>query len=124
MKNKLFLFASLLVMTIVSSCGKYDDGPALSLRTKTARLVGDWTLDSYAGQTSAGSIKMSITKGGAVTTSTSFGTYTGTWKWASSKEEVIFSNTTGDVTAKITRLANKELWYTDDNGDLYKWKQD
>jgi hypothetical protein len=124
MKNKLFLFASLLVMTIVSSCGKYEDGPAFSLRSRTARLQGDWTLEEYAGQAASGSIKMTINKDGSYTSSSSFGSYTGTWKWTSSDEKVVFSSVLGDQTTTVTRLANKEFWYTDDNGDLYKWKQD
>jgi hypothetical protein len=123
MKNKLFLFASLLVMTIVSSCGKYEDGPALSLRTKTARLEGEWSLEEYAGQAASGTIKMTIKKDGSYTSSSAFGDYSGTWKWASSKENVVFSSVLGDQTTTVTRLANKEFWYTDDNGDLYKWKQ-
>lgn len=30
---------------IFGSCGKYEEGPAFSLRTKTARLTGEWEID-------------------------------------------------------------------------------
>lgn len=33
------LFAS---ATIFTSCGKYDEGPGISLRSKKARVAGDW----------------------------------------------------------------------------------
>ena len=123
MKNKLFLFASLLVMTIVSSCSRYEEGPGLSLRSKDARLEGEWTIDEFSGQTSL-DWNMSIKDDGTYTFSSSFGEVSGTWEWATLKTEVVFTNVLGDETYTIVRLANKELWYKDDNGDLYKWKQD
>ncbi len=30
---------------IIGSCGKYEEGPGFSLRTKTARLTGEWEID-------------------------------------------------------------------------------
>ncbi len=30
---------------LFGSCGKYEDGPSISLRTKTARLTGEWDND-------------------------------------------------------------------------------
>lgn len=42
MKKAIYLL-TLLVITF-SACKKYEDGPGLSLRTKKARLAGDWTL--------------------------------------------------------------------------------
>ena len=32
---------------VFSSCNKYSEGPNFSLLTKKARVVNDWTLDSY-----------------------------------------------------------------------------
>ncbi|MBU0486376.1 MAG: hypothetical protein KKA07_12715 [Bacteroidetes bacterium] len=40
----LFIFVALLL----SACGKYEQGPELSLRSKKARLTGDWIPQSYA----------------------------------------------------------------------------
>ena len=123
MKNKLFLFASLLVMTIVTSCSRYEEGPGLSLRSKDARLEGEWTIEEYAGQATSGGLGLSIKDDGTYTFSSDFGDDTGTWEWANLKTEVVFTNVLGDNTVTIVRLANKELWYKDDSGDLYKWKQ-
>jgi hypothetical protein len=124
MKNKLFLFASLLVMTIVSSCSRYEEGPGLSLRSKDARLEGEWIIEEYAGQATSGDLTMSIKDDGTYTFSSAFGDDSGTWEWATLKTEVVFTNVLGDNTVTIVRLANKELWYKDDAGELYKWKQD
>ena len=123
MKNKLFLFASLLVMTIVSSCSRYEEGPGLSLRSKDARLEGEWTIEEFAGQATSGDLTLSIKDDGTYTFSSSFGDDTGTWEWATLKTEVVFTNVLGDNTVTVVRLANKEFWYKDDSGDLYKWKQ-
>jgi hypothetical protein len=42
--NPIFvLFSSILLF---SSCGKYDEGPNFSLRTKTERFCGSWELSS------------------------------------------------------------------------------
>ncbi len=42
MRNLIFFAITLLI----ASCGKYDEGPDISLRTKKARLLGTWQLSS------------------------------------------------------------------------------
>jgi hypothetical protein len=96
----------------------------LSLRSKDARLEGEWTIEEYAGQATSGGLGLSIKDDGTYTFSSDFGDDTGTWEWANLKTEVVFTNVLGDNTVTIVRLANKELWYKDDSGDLFKWKQD
>jgi hypothetical protein len=47
MKKKSNLLSSALILGAIiffSGCGKYEDGPSLTLRTKTARVAGDWEL--------------------------------------------------------------------------------
>lgn len=39
------LFIGAFVASGLSSCNKYEEGPKFSLRTKKARLVGEWILD-------------------------------------------------------------------------------
>ena len=44
--SKLMLGATVVLLLNFTSCKKYEDGPAFSLRTKTARLTnGEWELD-------------------------------------------------------------------------------
>jgi hypothetical protein len=96
----------------------------LSLRSKDARLEGEWTIEEYASVATAGGQTMTIKDDGTYTYSNDFGNVSGTWEWANLKTEVVFTSVLGDVNCTIVRLANKELWYKDDSGDLFKWKQD
>ena len=46
MKKGIKILASLiLVISILTDCKKYDEGPLISLRTKKARLAGDWKIE-------------------------------------------------------------------------------
>ena len=46
MKKVFFvLFIGVFIAGGFTSCSKYEEGPAISLRTKKARLVGEWILD-------------------------------------------------------------------------------
>jgi hypothetical protein len=48
MKKLIYITLILAATTIVfSSCGKYEEGPAISLLSKTARITGEWVLDSH-----------------------------------------------------------------------------
>jgi len=40
--KKILLFS--LIISLLFACGKYEDGPMISLRTKEKRLVGEWKL--------------------------------------------------------------------------------
>ncbi len=44
-KQILFLFSFLVI--ILTGCGKYENGPGLSLRSKNARISGEWKLVKY-----------------------------------------------------------------------------
>ena len=44
---KYFVLLSLVGTFVLSSCNKYSEGPTFSLLTRKARIVNDWTLDSY-----------------------------------------------------------------------------
>ncbi|MFN5217824.1 MAG: hypothetical protein ACK5CL_03580 [Sphingomonadales bacterium] len=47
-KNTLLLFAALSVLVLhTSSCKRYEEGPAFTLRTAKARLVNTWEIEKY-----------------------------------------------------------------------------
>jgi len=48
--HKLLLTAAVAIILSFNSCKKYEDGQILSLRTKTARLTGDWKALKVDGQ--------------------------------------------------------------------------
>jgi hypothetical protein len=47
--KKLMLVAAVVIMLNFNSCSTYDEGPSFSLRTKTARLTGEWKIDKVDG---------------------------------------------------------------------------
>jgi hypothetical protein len=130
------MFISMALVFLVS-CSKYEDGPAISLRSKKARLSNEWQVSSAyqngADRTSdfnaafAGYL-LKIEKEGNYTLTYSpfsLGTVTesGTWKFNSDETHVIFTDSDGNQEDyKILRLKEKELWveFTDDDGNLWE----
>jgi hypothetical protein len=47
MKKTAFFTTLILATILLVACKKYEEGPTLSLRSKTARVAGNWTLESY-----------------------------------------------------------------------------
>jgi hypothetical protein len=118
-----------VVILVFFSCKKYPDGPLLTLRTKTARITGEWKIDKYiVNNVDSVSINsgfysslMDFTcdkSNGQITSGTY---YTGKWYFEEHKNKIRFDinpNTSlhpgifGYVnqTWEIRRLTNKEFW--------------
>lgn len=131
----------LFLALVASSCGKYEDGPSISLMPKTARLINTWKLDAeykndvqqeltaddkddYFEIKKDGILEVTIVNG-----STSV-TYTGTWELSSDKEKLhsVYSTTvfgltyTTDEESTILRLKSNELWIERVEGnDTYEY---
>jgi hypothetical protein len=125
-KNRIMKKLSLLLVVvatslITASCGKYDEGPSISLRTKTARITGDWKQVAINDSTITDDAISTINKDG--TYSITDGTFSldGTWAFTDDKTGVIYSfevtiGTTTSIlsdTSTIIRLTNSELWTRD-----------
>lgn len=131
MKKVKLLFVALFVSAIaLTSCGKYDEGPSISLRSKTARITGEWKLvkQEYNGKEVAldaddKSMVIDIQKDGAYVMTSSYGSFTGTWEFNSDKTKIVTSFTilgqTSTSEETIIRLTNKEL-ILEDIDDGYK----
>lgn len=110
---------------VLSSCGKYEDGPMISLLPKTMRLQKQWKLDEqfvdgveqtlttddkddYFELLKDGVLEVTNVTGSASTTST------GEWELTSSKETLVFTYQLGgfDINTEYTilRLTSKNLW--------------
>ena len=134
-------FFSLIAFMAVSmvSC-KYDEGPCMSLRSKTERLSNKWKVE-YAYETPAGSsqpkdvtkwyndwaFEMEIVNNNTWTSSVTdtSGTYTteGLWDFMSDKEEVRFKinspqQSPDRFTYKVLKLKEKEIWFQHDQDTL------
>lgn len=131
----LTVVASVLMLT---SCSPYEEGPAISLRSRTERLCNEWrltrlylngteqTLSSFDQQTTLefkdnGTVNYSY----AVMDSTAIViTGSGTWEFNDDQTEVITKITyvlggTETDTFKILRLKEEELWLKNNqDGDV------
>ena len=131
----LTVLASILMLT---SCSPYEEGPAISLRSRTERLCNEWrltrlyingteqTLSSFDQQTTLefednGTVNYSY----AVMDSTAIViTGSGTWEFNDDQTEVFTTITytlggTEKDTFKILRLKEEELWLENNqDGDV------
>lgn len=119
---------------IIPSCKKYDDGPSLSLRSKKARIANTWKIETATRDNKNVSdeyddFTLDLTKsGGATLTYTYFfagSTFnistSGTWDLINDKDDLRldFDANDSDVTYRILRLKEKELWLRDGNTELH-----
>lgn len=132
MKRNLLLFA--LLAFVFASCGKYEEGPKISLASKKARLVNQWKMEKMFKNGSSVSLTsndqedyIEFKKDGTYEvvdfTGSISSTGTGKWSFSSDKESINTSvsytvlgfTTTNTTTYKILRLKSDELWvkYTD-----------
>ena len=123
---KLILIVTLCTF-VFTDCKKYADGPIFSLRTRKARLEGDWKISKMTlngvDLTFNTDYIIHIKKGG--TYSISAGSYSDDGKWSMGEDgdDVTFTSNDPNLisqTYRILRLKNKELWWkrTMPNGDV------
>ena len=126
-----------LPVLLFTACNKYEEGPAVSLRTKVGRVSNNWQVSSAyqngVDKTSdfnaafAGYL-LDIRKDNTYTlqySPFSVGTVTdnGHWKFNDEKTHIIFTDSDGDVSDyTIIRLKEKELWvrFHDDNNSEWE----
>ena len=125
--NLVITTALSIVVLSVASCGKYEDGPKISLRSKEARLCDKtWVLESVnmAGMNMSteeilmeegSEFQMELKKDGTLTFTDNMGMNPETGKWQFQEKDSQFKvygidSTASDVNT-ITRLTNKELWF-------------
>lgn len=145
MKFKIVLLSVALATTTLSSCGKYDEGPGISLRSKKARIANTWVVEGETingKETSAADLQASIndsdtpselefTKDGNVTAKyKDNSTEKYKWELLDGKEKIKLSTTSGSVSvsveAKIIKLKEKSMWIEDESAGtktLTKYKE-
>ncbi|MDI3544711.1 MAG: hypothetical protein PWQ43_133 [Rikenellaceae bacterium] len=124
-KNLILISALMLIFT---SC-KYEEGPAVSLRSKEERLCNEWKIDKKLTNGVENTLTeaelqtiVEFKKGGEYSiTVPILGVYvvfSGTWEFYDNKEKIIITyeanvlgtNVMQKDTSKILRLMEKELW--------------
>lgn len=112
----------LLVLTLVlGSCKKYEEGPGFSLRSKNARVAGDWKLEKsiYNGQDEPldADDKDDVWKfdkdGTFEFQDPGTSTEKGTWAFDNKKEKITltFDGSSFALVVEVIRLTNKEFWF-------------
>ena len=128
MKKQYYLLFILSFVFIFSSCKKYDDGPVVSLLTKTARLTGEWDVEEIDGEYLTDvSAFITFEKNGDFELSVQFNDYyyddyieRGYWEWESGKESVDVTVDGERQEYKILRLTNDELWFEDEEREEWR----
>lgn len=116
------LLSLLLVISVIASCGKYEEGPEFTLLTKQMRLTGVWKIVKYvdANGNSANAndnITWELLRGGDLIVKSGNTTIDGTWQLVNDKQDLRIKFGFFDSTSEIIRLTNKELWLRDSDGD-------
>ena len=137
-QNTLLLAAAAVTVLNFQSCGKYEDGPAFSLRSKTSRLVGEWEIVKMQGQNvpSGYNFSMEFESDGDLTYSYSYSYYgynynysfNGEWEWEDNKETIDIQINTGygstSTEFEVLRLTNDELVVEDENNQEWELEKD
>jgi len=125
------LAVALVIFLNMTSCSTYDEGPAFSLRTKKARLTnGEWEVVKIAKESlDDGSIVMEFEKDGDFEITVEYSYYgyysfdytaTGEWEWEDGKEVIEIDMDGSQMEWKIKKLTNDELWFEDEDDDLWE----
>jgi hypothetical protein len=113
--KKSILFCTVALATLIGSCGKYEDGPSISLRSRTSRVAGDWKIKKATsdGTDITGFLSgliYSYTKDGDFTWTWNALTDKGKWEFYDNDEKMIMTDESGDKdTVVITMLKNTEM---------------
>ena len=118
---------SVLILVVASGCRKYNEGPGLSLRSKTARVSNEWKVESaydykdsvtvtqdYMGET------WEFTKDGEFMERDN-GTIekNGTWNFTPEKDSLQVKVITDIDSYYILRLKENEIWLRDKDEELH-----
>ena len=117
----LILLTALFIMPF-QGCGKYEEGPSFSIKTKKGRLCQSWTIDKFVdpnGNETAGTVGDGVytyEKDGTYSWSDGSVSVSGTWEFDASKENIETTLLTVTASAKIIKLTSSELWGEDSDG--------
>jgi hypothetical protein len=126
MKRLFFIGLATLAVgsATLTSCSKYEEGPSLTLASKTGRLTGSWkltslTINGVAEDLTGLNQTMSILKDGTYSAAVVYSymgfnysdNSAGTWIFSDDKTQFITTEngTNSSDTQTIVRLAGKEL---------------
>jgi len=122
MKNKfksivIVLFSGTMLLS-VQGCKKYNDGPLISLASRTERVANTWKVDNYKvngnDYTSlVTNYTETYTKNGNYSYEWGSFSGTGTWAFQNNDKEIRITGTDNQtsITLFILKLEEKQFWY-------------
>jgi hypothetical protein len=123
------IILSLTVVFVLpfQGCGKYEEGPSFSLRTKKGRLCRSWSIEKYVDHHGHETAPIgnegvfTYDRDGTLSWSDGYVSVTGSWEFDGTKENI---NTVLilSIEEKILRLTSSEFWTEDSNGDETHYK--
>jgi hypothetical protein len=115
---------SILILGVIASvalfesCQKYEDGPAISFRSRAERVANTWKIDNYkVNENDMTSLvtdyRETFSKDGNYSYTTGATAGTGSWTFQNDDKEIKLVGITNqeDHTLFILKLEEKEFWY-------------
>ncbi len=127
------ILAIITLGSLSTGCGKYDDGPEFSLRSRKERVANTWRVEKAMNGTddvtsAFSQYELKLTKDGDATLTANYAlgdltfeyATSGTWELTNSDEDLKldFENDDADETYTILRLKEEELWVREKGGNL------
>jgi hypothetical protein len=120
MNRSILLFIASIFF--VTACKKYENGPFLSLRSKTGRVANTWRVASYTingVDSTATLININYTetyeKSGAFSYNSTVGHSSGKWDFLLDNKDILRAGVLGQGASSkilhILKLKDKEFWY-------------
>ena len=128
----ILLTGALLALFVLPSCNKYEEGPAVSLRTKKERVSNEWQIENayrngedVTDEYDEYALRLRKDGDAELAALYSSGDFTfeyetqGTWSFEDKKEELNmdFENDEADRRYQILRLKEDELWLREIGGE-------
>ncbi|HPD64649.1 MAG TPA: hypothetical protein P5050_04540 [Bacteroidia bacterium] len=133
MLKKSTLFSLVVLITVLlSSCGKYEEGPAFSLATKKARLTARWKVIEMNGIAVAGNVVWIFENNGSFVMEFNGNPNNNPAKWdfedAKAKVSIYFEQDDVTIYYDIIKLTSNEMWLDQETGGgnyvRYKFERD
>jgi hypothetical protein len=114
------VYLAVMLLSLAGCCKRYEDGPGLSLRSKTERLCNSWRVEGYFVNGSDQSRWFHDNYPGYRELFNKDNTYKrhvmgiqaeGTWAFFDHKNQVIVGTPGSTFEVVLLRLKEKELWY-------------
>lgn len=128
MKKTVIMSAIMLIGSgMFTGCKKYEEGPALSLKSKKARVANEWKIQ-YAFDLEDGEVVTSdfsgetweFSKNGEwIERENGVIDKSGIWEFVSDKETIRITKPNGIDHYNILKLKEKEIWLQDKDEELH-----